>query len=63
MLKKAEGIVINKNGQTSDTVNIGYTRHRTKAKKKQQTNKSEEHNTTQKTKKMRNTDTTNKKPG
>jgi hypothetical protein len=47
-LEKTEGVI--KNGKSRDTGNIGYTRHRTK------TNKT--NNTTQKRKKMRNTDTT-----
>jgi hypothetical protein len=49
MLEKTEGVI--KNRQSRETGNIGYTRHRTK------TNKNEkQHNTTQKTKKMSNTD-------
>ena len=48
MLGKTEGAI--KNAKSRDTGNIGYTRHRTK------TNKA--NNTTQKRKKMRNTDTT-----
>jgi hypothetical protein len=47
-LEKTEGAI--KNGQSRDTGNIRYTRHRTK------TNKTT--NTTQKTKKMSNTNLT-----
>ena len=47
-LEKTEGVM--KNGKFRDTGNIGYTRHRRK------TNKT--NNTTQKRKMMRNTDTT-----
>jgi hypothetical protein len=47
-LEKTKGAI--KNGQSRDTDNIGYTRHRTK------TNKTK--STTQKTKKMSNTDPT-----
>jgi hypothetical protein len=45
---KNEGAI--RNAKSRDTGNIGYTRHRTKSNKTKQT--------TQKTKKMRNTDTT-----
>jgi hypothetical protein len=48
VLGKTEGAI--KNAKSRDTGNIGYTRHRTK------TNKAD--NTTQEIKKMRNTDTT-----
>ena len=47
MLEKTEGAI--KNGQSRETGNIGYTRHRSKSNKTK--------NTTQKTKKMSNTDT------
>jgi hypothetical protein len=47
-LEKTKGAI--KNGKSRDTDNIGYTRHRTK------TNKTK--STTQKTKKMSNTDPT-----
>jgi hypothetical protein len=50
MLKKTEGAI--KNEQSIDTDNIGHTRHRKK------TNKTQNHNTTQKNNKMSNTNPT-----
>ena len=52
MLEKTEGVI--NNGQSRDTGNTGYTRHRTK------TNKTK--NITQKTKKMSNTPASYKTP-